>query len=362
MSSESIQEEQICAFLDKNSDLYIISFSDRRGNLQAFKLTSMIVDFIWHSEANVLASLAENHSLTLWLFPNVAFVDSSLLQDVILTVTSGELATKSCRIVDFVQNQLTVQRVDNVKVYIPVNPFVVLLHRLKAENRWQEAVKMCNFLDKSVQEVQSIDRNVCNSLWATLAAMALDAKEFEVAEIAYAAINKLHKVLFLSKIKALPVQEAVSAELELMWGNIDGAEQYFLQKGFILRAILLNLELFRWKRALQLAKKYNAEFAGITIENGLGVKARGESIAESDVPQDNNLTLIHLVLACRHNYLKTKDKQEKLKEFEALFNQVRITIIHGEYTMCGPPSFIFKFSFWCSIHLRPISPFPRSTN
>src|SRR5699024_8638566 len=86
MSPESNQQDQICALLDKNSDLYIVSLGGRRGNLQAFKMSSMIADFIWHSDSNVLASLNDNQVLTLWLFPNVAYVDSSLLQDVILTM------------------------------------------------------------------------------------------------------------------------------------------------------------------------------------------------------------------------------------------------------------------------------------
>jgi len=153
--------------------------------------------------------------------------------------------------------------------------------------------------------------------------MALDAKEFAIAEIAYAAINKLDKVLFLSKIKALPFADATTAELELMCGNIASAEQYFIQKGFILRTILLNLELFRWKRALELAEKYNAKFAGINVENVRPAKSMGESIDDNETPMDNNVSLIHLVLACRQNYLKSKGKSENIKEFQALFNEVR---------------------------------------
>ena len=332
MSPESNQKEQICAFLDKNTDLYILSLGiSHRANLQAFKLSSMISDFIWHSESNVLVLLHDNQSLTIWLFPNAAFVDSSLLQDVLISVTNDELASKSSRIIDFAQSQLTVQRLDNVKVYIPVNPFVVLLHKLKANNRWQEAVKMCNFLDKSVNEVESIDRNVCNSLWATLAAMALEAKEFAIAEIAYAAINKLDKVLYLSKIKALPFPEASSAELELMSGNITDAELSFLQKGFVFRAILLNLELFQWKRALELAEKYNAKFSGITVEGSTILKSNDEPIEDNQVPFDNNVSLIHLVLACRQSYLTSKRKTETIKEFQALFYEVRVYLIEKTY-------------------------------
>jgi len=318
MSPESSQNYQICAFLDKNTDLSIVQVhSGGRAHLQqAFKLSAMIRDFVWHSESNVLVSLHDKQSLTVWLFPSVVFVDPSLLQDILLIITSDELTSKNSRIVDFTQSQLTVQRLDNVKVYIPVNPFVVLLHKLKASNRWQEAVKVCNFLDKSLNETESLDRNVCNALWATLAAMAIEAKEFPIAEIAYAAINKLDKVLYLNRIKTLPSTEASTAELELM-SDITDAEHHFLQKGFVLRAIMLNLELFHWKRGLEIAQKYNDKFAGIRVEN-----VKSSANVDNVEPHGSLVTLIGLVLACRQNYLRIKRKAETIKEFEILFNEV----------------------------------------
>lgn len=342
--------EQICALLDRNSDLYIVSLGSRStastSGLQAFKLSSSIVDIAWHSDFNVLVSLHDSGQLTLWLCPYVAYVDASLLPEVVLSLSTGAQigGSKSAhsRIVDFSANQLTVQeRVDAVRLYIPLNPFVLLLHRLKLAGRWAEAVKMCNFLDKSVasevdqsqQQVDhlvarattttsTVDRAVCTALWATLAAMALEAKQFEVAEIAYAAINKLDKVLLLGKIKALPVAEAAAAELELLCGNISGAESIFLQRGYLLRAVMLNLELYRWRRAIEISQQYGSKFVGLKV-----VRSEGKAVEEEDDQVENSggdgtVTLLQLVLACRQNYLKNRQKMEKMEQFQTLFNEV----------------------------------------
>jgi intraflagellar transport protein 80 len=51
------------------------------------------------------------------------------------------------------------------------------------------------------------------SLWACLAAMAVAGKELHTAEVAYAAIDQVDKLLYMCHIKELPTIEARESEL-----------------------------------------------------------------------------------------------------------------------------------------------------
>ena len=52
-------------------------------------------------------------------------------------------------------------------------------------------------------------------IWACLAAMAVSGKELHTAEVAYAAIDQVDKLLYMCHIKELPTVEAREAELLL---------------------------------------------------------------------------------------------------------------------------------------------------
>lgn len=323
LSNEDKQNNQICAILDKNSDLYLVLVNNSQNtNLKVFKFNSVVKDFRWHQEFNILVSLQETKTLSLWLYPFTVFIDSSLLQDVMLTIINGDITANS-RIMEFSRDQIKIQRFDQVKINISVNAFIILLHKHRSNNKWNEAIRICNFLDKSISEVETIDVNIRNALWATLSVMTLEAKEFQTAEIAYAAINKLDKVLYLNRIKSLPHQDAVTAELEILCGNLKGAEQFLIQKGFVLKVILLNLELHQWSKALKLAEDKNVKFNGIVVKSFRQNNNFNDDDDETDKFDENfKVDLIHLVLACRQHYLKSRNKQETIKEFKSLYNEV----------------------------------------
>lgn len=310
LSNEDKANSQMCTFLDKNSDLYIVLVNDyQKTNSRVFKLGSIIKDFKWHQEYNILATLNDNRSLSLWLYPYTVFIDSSLLQDTILTI-NNEQVTQNSRIVEFNKDQIRIERFDQVKISISMNAFITLLHKHRASGKWNEAIRICNFLEP-------VGNNIRNALWATLAVMTLESKEFQISEIAYASINKLDKVLYLNRIKSLPNKDAITAELEILCGNIKGAEHYLTQKGYYLRVILLNLELHQWIKALKLAEASNSKFAGIIVE-------KRESAIEDEMGKlnENMVDLINLVLSCRQHYLNSKNKKETIKEFQTFYNEV----------------------------------------
>lgn len=113
--------------------------------------------------------------------------------------------------------------------------------------------------------------------------MASYAKELNTAEIAYAAIDEADKVEFIIHIKEIPSKEARNAEMALFCGNPQDAEGILLQGGLIFRAIMMNIELYNWDRALELAVKHK--------------------------------THVDTVLAYRQKFLDDFDKKETNKRF-----------------------------------------------
>lgn len=125
-----------------------------------------------------------------------------------------------------------------------------------------------------------------------LAAMATHAKQLETAEVAYAAINEADKVHYIQYIRELPSKEARNAEMAVLTGNYQDAENILLQAGLSFRAILLNIYLHQWEKALDLAIKHK--------------------------------THVDTVLAYRMKYLNRFDKEENVKKFQQYMNEVDI--------------------------------------
>jgi hypothetical protein len=107
------------------------------------------------------------------------------------------------------------------------------------------------------------------SVWAVLAAMALHAQQLDVAEQALAAIDEVDKLSYIQYIKSLPSAEARTAELLLYRRQLDQAESTLIQADMVWRAILMNVGLFRWQRALDLAFKYKTH-----VDTVLAYRAR----------------------------------------------------------------------------------------
>lgn len=317
--------QQMCALVDKNADLYLVlvhTNADRANNThRAFKLASVVRDLCWHVEYNMLATLDDKGEVSLWLHPYAVFVDSSVHTDLVIELPSQQLSSTSHhRILELSHNRVLVQRADAAHLAIPLSPFVELLHLHRSNGAWPEAVKMTNFIDKSIAEIEPIDGALRNALWTSLAVMALEAKEFGTAEIAYAAVNKLDKVLYLNSIKALGSKsvELRNAEHELVCGNVEGAERMLLAKGYVVRAVMLNLELFRWKQALSIATANNAKFQPIELADSGNL---------DDEAHSNVVDLVHLVLSCRQHYLTSRDKSESIPEYVAAFDEVSSVIV-----------------------------------
>jgi intraflagellar transport protein 80 len=83
--------------------------------------------------------------------------------------------------------------------------------------------------------------------------MALHARELNTAEISLAAIDEVDKVQFINYVKTIPSEQGRSAELALFCKRPQEAEQILLQARLYYRAIKMNVRLFKWGRALDIA-------------------------------------------------------------------------------------------------------------
>ena len=125
-----------------------------------------------------------------------------------------------------------------------------------------------------------------------LAAMATRAKQLETAEVAYAMINEADKVHYIQYIRELPSKEARNAEMAVLTGNYQDAENILLQAGLTFRAILLNIYLHQWEKALDLAIEHK--------------------------------THVDTVLAYRIKYLNRFEREESIKKYTQYMDEVEI--------------------------------------
>ena len=129
-------------------------------------------------------------------------------------------------------------------------------------------------------------------LWACLAALSLSKRQLSIAENALAELNEVAKVEYIQSIKAIPSEEGRNAELALFRRQPDEAERILLQANppLVYRAIKMNLLLYRWTRALEIAVK--------------------------------NKTHVETVLAYRQRHLEEFNKTENLSKFQQMAGSV----------------------------------------
>ncbi|CAN7997549.1 unnamed protein product [Ixodes pacificus] len=248
------------AVLDKNKDLYLVSLRNEK-NVDSVKLGVMIGSLCWNDTASILAALQEG-KLIIWNHPAAAFVDRSLLPQ---TVTEREMSDLSYNphIVSFLGSNILVRRTDGSLVSFAVPPYASILHGYVTASRWDDALRLCRFVKVP-------------SLWACLAAMSLSARELTTAEVSYAAIDEVDKVLYIQYIKAQPLDEVRSAEIALICGNQKEAENILLQNKLWFRAIMMNIGLHQWERALNLAIKYNSHIDTVLAHRKLSLERLGK--------------------------------------------------------------------------------------
>lgn len=233
--------ERKIALIDKNRDLYLTSVRHLGREPKICKMGSMIHSMAWNDAANILCGIQDNQ-FTVWYYPSAVFTDKELLPKT-LYIKDGSEFSRAPHILSYVGTKVTLRQGDGSLVYSSVPPYPTLLHEYSTSARWEDALRLCRFAKDQ-------------SLWACLAGMAMANRELTTAEMAYAAIGELPRVQYINFIKEQPSKESSLAHMLMFSGQVQEAEGTLLQAGLIYQAIQVNIDLFNWERALELAVKH----------------------------------------------------------------------------------------------------------
>jgi len=126
-----------------------------------------------------------------------------------------------------------------------------MVYDLVSAGRWEDSLHVCRFVKDRV-------------LWSSLASMAIAGRHLDTAEAACAALDEVEVLEFVRHVKSIPSEEGRNAELALFRRSIAEAEAILLQAQPPLfeRAININVQMFRWDRALELASQYAPDQVG----------------------------------------------------------------------------------------------------
>jgi len=246
-----------CVIQDRNRDLYIVPVAQPlQGGKEPvpFKLGTMCDSAVWNTETDMLAAVLDG-KLVVWYYPNVVFIDRDLVNQTKMVKDASDLG-KDPQLVHFHGMHVTVRRTDGAHLSSAVSPYPIALYGIVARNMWEHAIHLCRYVkDKT--------------LWACLAVMALAEKELSTAEVAFAAIDEVGKLQYVLAIKDIPTVEGRNAELSLWRRRPDEAEHILLGAKLIYRAIDMNMRLFKWERALELAVHHQTH-----LDTVLGMRQR----------------------------------------------------------------------------------------
>lgn len=281
-------ERKLC-IMDSNRDLLLTSV--HRSEMT--KLCSMVDTFRWNEKSDMLAAIADG-KLFVWYYPNVVYVDKDLLQ---LSRSSRDVSNevgKMCVIDSFTGSLVTVRRVDGRVATLSVSPYPALLYENCDRGQWEKAIRLCRFVKDP-------------TLWACLGAMSLHARELNTAEIALAAIDEVDKVQFINYVKTIPSEIGRNSELALFCRRPQEAEQILLQARSYYRAIKMNIRLFKWDRALEIALSNKKHIDTVIGYRKRYLEASGREESLEKFKQYGELEIDWVAI-------KTKIKQEKEQE------------------------------------------------
>ncbi|XP_060811530.1 intraflagellar transport protein 80 homolog isoform X3 [Bombus pascuorum] len=238
-----ITDRQV-ALIDINKDLFLVSIRIP-GFGRVCKIAAMAQDIAWATDANVLAAMLDA-TLSVWLCPNcVHYSDRKIIRKTRIDKESSEFG-KQPSVANVYNGMVMIRRGDGALVASSFYTFFISLHQHILNKRWKEALSLCRIAQNEV-------------LWTCMAVMATDNKELDAAEEAYAAISRYDKVNYIQYIKSLPNKTERLAEMALLSGDLLTAEGILLQNGLTEEAVRINIEIYNWNRALELAIRHRKQ-------------------------------------------------------------------------------------------------------
>jgi intraflagellar transport protein 80 len=230
---EMASERKMC-FIDNNRDMFLTMVHKP----EVLKICNMVDSFMWNDNNDMLTALSDG-KLKTWFYPNAIYVDRDLMTKA-LSLKDATDVGKLGTITQFNGNIITVLRLDGSVATLGISPYPKILYEHVEKADFEKAIRMCRFVKEQ-------------PLWACLAAMSIYSRELNTVEIALAAIDEADKVQFINYIKELPSEPSKNAGLALYCKKYQEAESILLQARLYYRAIKMNIKLYKWERALEIA-------------------------------------------------------------------------------------------------------------
>lgn len=238
--SNTPRDRKIC-FIDNNKDLYL----SNAFQVKLYKICSMCDTFSWNESNDMLSAISDEKYYT-WIYPNSIYIDKELLDASKYEIDASEIGRNS-QITSFQGSMCHILKADGTITYKSITPYAsILLGLLNFQDGIERGLKLCRYVKDKV-------------LWAAFSAICINFSDIPIAEVAVAAIDEVDKIQFIEKIVSMKgkVNESVIYSYILLLSNkIEEAEGVLIQSKFIYRAIKININLFRWDRALALSQQY----------------------------------------------------------------------------------------------------------
>jgi intraflagellar transport protein 80 len=239
--SDYSRDRKVC-FTDSNKDLYISNVYIPK----VVKISNMCDSFAWNDSNDMLCAIADEKFYS-WVYPNAVYLEKEILDGCKYEKDASDIGSNS-QILNFTGSICNILKSDGSLCSKSITPYAgLLLDLLVYQDGIEKGLKLCRYVKDKV-------------LWTAFSAICISNREIQIAETAVAAIDEVDKVNFIEKILKLKEQKCndslISAYVLLLSNRIDDAEKILLQGNLIYRAIKININLFRWDRALNLAITY----------------------------------------------------------------------------------------------------------
>ena len=291
--SDYSRDRKVC-FTDSNKDLYISNVYIPK----VVKISNMCDSFAWNDSNDMLCAIADEKFYS-WVYPNAVYLEKEILDGCKYEKDASDIGSNS-QILNFTGSICNILKSDGSLCSKSITPYAgLLLDLLVYQDGIEKGLKLCRYVKDKV-------------LWTAFSAICISNREIQIAETAVAAIDEVDKVNFIEKILKLKEQKCndslISAYVLLLSNRIDDAEKILLQGNLIYRAIKININLFRWDRALNLAITYKTH-----VDTVLAYR---QKYLESVGLQEVNSKFIELGRDTNIDWAKIKEKIAEDKKLE----------------------------------------------
>ena len=291
--SDISRDRKVC-FTDTNKDLYISNAYIPK----VVKISNMCDSFAWNDSNDMLCAIADEKFYS-WVYPNAVYLEKEILDGCKYEKDASDVGS-NCQILNFTGSICNILKSDGSLCSKSITPYAgLLLDLLVYQDGIEKGLKLCRYVKDKV-------------LWTAFSAICISNREIQIAETAVAAIDEVDKVNFIEKILKLKEQKCndslINAYVMLLSNRIDDAEKILLQGNLIYRAIKININLFRWDRALNLAITYKTH-----VDTVLAYR---QKYLESVGLQEVNSKFIELSRDTNIDWTKIKEKIAEDKKLE----------------------------------------------